>query len=146
MHVGTLLCSSCICVSFHSFYMYVCNHHGPVSDIGWNPSCHCDNLQAQEKRFDNSIFFMLWNLFCGCIWSFNYIIHRRANCIPALVAMFIITFDQWPKKESQPTGYSWLSKIKQKNSYLAFVCHFCSVFQRWYTPWYHPLLKVITYN
>ena len=77
-HVGTLLCSSCICVlfhSFHRFYMDVCNdhhppsnHHSPpVSDSGWNPNYHCcDNLHTRDReRFDNSLYGS--SLFCGYI-------------------------------------------------------------------------------
>lgn len=133
MHVGTLLCTSCIYISSHSSSMVVvCNHHIPVSDSDWNPSCPCfDILQIQEReRFDNCVIFkhLLWLLL---IHEFS-ITYSRASCI--CTSSCHVYHHIMNSFQNLLTGCSAVA-VKKESSYQAlilWVCHFCPVFQRWY--------------
>ena len=130
MHVGTLLCSSCICVSStDSKWMSVIITFLLFLTLVGIPLAIAIIYKRKKKGLIIALFLYGSNLFCDYI---DVSIYRGENCIPAPAAMFTILHLISEFKEGKPTHWLFSCGCLKKNSYLAFVscvCHFCSMFQ-----------------
>ena len=140
---GTLLYSSCICVSStDSKWMSVIITFLLFLTLVGIPLAIAIIYKRKKKGLIIALFLYGSNLFCDYI---DVSIYRGANCIPAPAAICTITFDQWfiPKKESQLTGCSAVAvKNKVKKIVVWHLLCVFPIFVQSFTPWY-PLLHTM---